>query len=69
MIERLLDMYYSFSETGKPVLGDYALPQFDSNNPNELKFAHIRGPNDMKTETSSNYGDEEFWLSLGFDEN
>lgn len=66
MIELLLDMYYTFSETGKPSLGSYHAPASDSEA--VLKYTFIGGPDALETKTSSDYGEEAFWMSLCFDE-
>lgn len=69
MIEMLLDMYYTFSRTGKPSLGDYETPQFDIRQPQALKHACIDGPDSIGTAAVDDFGEEEFWESLKFAEN
>jgi len=69
MIKLLLDMYLSFSKTGKPSLGDYPMPAFDFTQPKALTHACVDSPDSVATAAVEDFGEEEFWMSLGFEEN
>lgn len=69
MIEILLDMYFTFSKTGKPLTADYEFPPYDFTQPDVLKHACIDSPYSVATSLAEDFGEEKFWVSLDFAEN
>ncbi|CAH2238152.1 jg22080 [Pararge aegeria aegeria] len=65
----LLDMIYSYATTGVPKLPN--APKWSKVKPGdaELSYMEIAGPNDMKMKSTADFGNKNFWDSLGFNEN
>uniref|UniRef100_S4PYG7 Carboxylic ester hydrolase n=1 Tax=Pararge aegeria TaxID=116150 RepID=S4PYG7_9NEOP len=69
MREALLDMIYSYASTGIPKIRNS--PDWLKVKPGqpELDFLEIAGPKNMQMKSSADFGQKQFWDSLGFNEN
>ncbi|XP_063701610.1 venom carboxylesterase-6-like [Culicoides brevitarsis] len=62
----LLDMYENFAYNGEPKLGDFTLIRSES--ADFLKYTEIAGPDDISIKSNDNFGDNQFWKTIKFDE-
>ncbi|XP_045772634.1 venom carboxylesterase-6-like isoform X1 [Maniola jurtina] len=69
MREALIDMIYSYANTGVPRIPNG--PEWSPVRPGqaELDYLEITGPKSMEMKTSADFGNRAFWDSLGFNEN
>lgn len=63
--------YMSLGTTKHPKMGDYDFPEIDAVSVAQetVKHACIDSPDSIATAVSDDFGQEEFWDSLDFDEN
>ncbi|KAG6796126.1 juvenile hormone esterase precursor [Apis mellifera caucasica] len=64
----LIDFWVSFVNNGVPNVNSVQWPRL---NPNEksLHYLHIAGPGKIQMDSSTNFGREDFWNSINFNEN
>ncbi|XP_003703976.2 carboxylic ester hydrolase-like isoform X1 [Megachile rotundata] len=64
----LIDLWVSFATHGVPNVNDAQWPRL---NPNEkaLHYLHIGGPENIRMDSTINFGHKHFWNSLNFNEN
>ncbi|XP_043528092.1 venom carboxylesterase-6-like [Frieseomelitta varia] len=64
----LIDLWVSFATNRVPNVGD---SQWSRLNPNEksLNYLHIAGPDKIQMDSSTNFGQKDFWNSIKFNEN
>lgn len=64
----LIDFWVSFATNGVPNVANAQWPRLNPNE-NRLHYLHITGPNQISMDSTTNFGDKDFWNSINFNEN